>query len=97
MTYRSLIAAGIGLMLAFVATAPATAAPVAPRNCGKIMDQRYRVKADQVKCWKARKRSKRYIRTGWRPDGYSCTSYDSSTSLRFRCTKGVRTYFAIRL
>jgi hypothetical protein len=98
MTFRTTIGALLAALLALALAAPASQSlPTAPKNCGKIMDGRYKVKADQVRCGKARKRSKRYIRSGWRPDGYSCKSYDSSTSLKFRCWKGQRTYFAIRL
>jgi hypothetical protein len=93
---RAALGTCLAITFALVAAAPAPA-PVAPKSCGKIMDGRYKVKADQVRCAKAKRRSKRYIRSGWRPDGWSCKSYDSSTSLRFRCWRGQKTYFAIRL
>ena len=83
------------LLLVFAAPSPA---PVAPRKCGDITvkSKSYLVKADQVRCRTAKKWSKRYLNSGWHPSGYSCRKGDSSSSLKFRCWKQQRTYFAIK-
>jgi hypothetical protein len=83
-----------------VAFAPSQAwAPMAPKNCGTLSakGKRYQVKADQIRCDTARRQAARYLRHGTKPRGYSCKSYSASeTSIKFRCTKGVRVVFAIR-
>jgi hypothetical protein len=83
-----------------VAVAPFQAwAPVPPRNCGMMeaKGQRYNIKADQIRCTKARRYARRYLSYHRKPRGYSCKSYAASqTSIKFRCTKGSRVVFAIR-
>jgi hypothetical protein len=83
-----------------VAFAPFQAwAPTAPKACGTLSakGKRYQVKADQIRCSTARRQAGRYLRYGTKPRGYSCKTYSASeTSIKFRCTKGVRVLFAIR-
>lgn len=83
------------LLLAFPAPSPA---PVEPRKCGEVTvkSRDYLVKADQVRCRKAKKWSRRYLNHGFRPRGYTCRNGDSRTQLRFRCWKREKTYFAIK-
>ena len=91
----TLVIAGI---LAAAALAPADAgAIVPPRNCHiiTVKDKRYNIKADQLRCRRARRYSRRYLRTRWRPRGYHCRRYQDS-ALRFRCARGIRVYYAIR-
>jgi hypothetical protein len=80
-----------------VASAPAGAI-VPPRNCGfmTVKSHRYNVKADQVRCRRAREYTRDYLRTHDRPSGYSCRNYDASTAMKFRCTRGIKVFFAIR-
>jgi hypothetical protein len=77
------------------AAAPAT---VPPKNCGmmSVKGKRYQIKADQMRCSTAKTYSRRYLRSRSRPSGYSCRSYSGGTKLKFRCTKRVRVFFAIR-
>jgi hypothetical protein len=86
-----------GVVLALTLAPSGAGAIVPPRNCGmlEVGGARYNIKADQIRCRPARKYSKRYLQSGWRPSGYSCRRY-SGSALRFRCTKGIRSYFAIR-
>lgn len=101
LSYRRPTVAALAFMLAIallLATAAPSPAPVEPRNCGKITveGKRYQVKADQIRCRTAKTWTRRYLRSGTRPGGYSCRSYDSSTKLKFRCWKRKRVFFAIR-
>ncbi len=74
-----------------------TGAVVPPRNCGKmnVNGKTYNIKADQLRCTRARRYAKRYLTSRWRPTGYSCKTY-SNSALKFRCAKGIRVYYAIR-
>jgi hypothetical protein len=78
-----------------VAPAPA---PVPPKDCGfiRVHHKRYNVKSDQLRCRKARRFSKEYLKGQGRPRGYSCTDYGSETAIEFRCQKGRAVFFAIR-
>jgi hypothetical protein len=99
-THRLPVAAfAFGLAVAaLLVTAAPSPAPVAPRNCGMmtVKSARYQVKADQIKCRRAKTWTRRYLGQGERPSGYSCKKYGSSTALKFRCRKGQRVFFAIR-
>jgi hypothetical protein len=87
----------VGIIAAVTFGPTGAGAIVPPRNCGllSVDGKRYNIKADQIRCRPARKYAKRYLQSSWRPSGYSCRRY-SGTALRFRCTKGIRSYFAIR-
>jgi hypothetical protein len=88
---------GLAALFLLITAAPSPA-PTAPRNCGMLTVEgdRYQVKADQIRCRRARAWTRRYIADGVRPSGYRCRNYDSSTALEFRCKKRVRVFFAIR-
>jgi hypothetical protein len=95
---RNLVAMLIAGALSAAALIPAEAAAIVPpRNCGilEVKGKRFNIKADQLRCWRARRYSKRYLRSRWEPSGYSCRGY-RYTALRFRCSKGIRVYYAIR-
>lgn len=95
---RILVVTTVLLGLA-VGLAPQAWAPVPPRDCGTVEanGNRFNVKADQIRCRKARRYTRRYLVSHRKPRGYSCQDYDpGETSIRFRCTKGIRTLFAIR-
>ena len=66
---------------------------VPPRNCGNLSVHRrtYNIKADQIRCTRARRYAKRYLISRWKPSGYSCRTYQNS-ALRFRCAKGIHVY-----
>jgi hypothetical protein len=81
-----------------VALAPQAWAPVAPRNCGMLeaKGRVFNIKADQVRCHRARRYARRYLVRHIKPRGYSCRDYGRETRIKFRCSKGVRVLFAIR-
>ena len=88
--------AGI-LALALFVSAGATAT-VPPKNCGKlsVSGKRYQIKADQMRCTTAKTYSRRYLSSHDKPSGYRCNNYGASTKLKFRCSKCVRVFFAIK-
>jgi hypothetical protein len=95
---RNLVFLLIGGFLVFVALIPVnTGAIVPPTDCGilKVNGKRFNIKADQIRCRRARRYSKAYLISHWRPSGYHCRRYRHS-ALRFRCAKGIRVYYAIR-
>jgi hypothetical protein len=90
---------GIAALVALaMVLAPAVPATVPPKNCGKlsVSGKRYQIKADQIRCTTAKTYSRRYLRSHSRPSGYRCNNYGAYTKLKFRCSKGVRIFFAIR-
>jgi hypothetical protein len=88
-------ALAIAALLVFAAPSPA---PVAPRNCGEITvkSRDYQIKADQIRCRTAKRWSRSYLGSGWRPTGYSCRKGSTGSQLKFRCWKREKTYFAIK-
>jgi hypothetical protein len=70
---------------------------VPPRNCGKMSvgGRTYNIKADQIRCRRARRYAKMYLTSHSKPSGYSCRTY-SGSALKFRCAKGIHVYFAIK-
>lgn len=78
--------------------APGSVAIVPPSDCGKmtVKGKRYNVKADQLRCRTARPHARRYLSTHTRPTGYRCRDYGSQTKLKFRCSRGIKVFFAIR-
>ncbi len=96
--YRSILIVAVAVAAA-VATfgAPAAWAPVPPKNCGMLQEGGlYNIKADQMRCRRARRYARRYLASHNRPSGYSCRDYGRDTSIEFRCSKGSRVFFAIR-
>jgi hypothetical protein len=95
---RILVVATTLAALAVALTPQASWAPVPPRNCGMLdaNGKRYNIKADQLRCRRARRYAKRYLTTHRRPRGYSCRDYGRGTSIEFRCSKGAKVIFAIR-
>jgi hypothetical protein len=94
-----ILVAAIATIALIVALAPTRAwAPVPPRNCGmmEVGGKRYNIKADQLRCPRARRYARRYLREHDRPTGYRCKDYGRGTSIKFRCSKGARVLFAIR-
>jgi len=87
-----------GLLFA-VLLVPGAGAIVPPKNCGMmtVRHHRYQIKADQMRCTRARRYAERYLRSHTRPSGYTCRDYRASqTRLKFRCYRGIKVFFAIR-
>lgn len=78
--------------------APHSIAIVPPTDCGAltVKAKRYTIKADQLRCVTARAHAKRYLSGAIRPSGYTCRNYGAETKLKFRCSRGVKVFFAIR-
>ncbi len=95
---KRIIGPGLTALVVAAVMAPATGATVPPKNCGKITvkSKRYQIKADQMRCSTAETYSRRYLGRHSRPSGYRCSDFSKSTKLRFRCSKSVRVFFAIR-
>jgi hypothetical protein len=72
---------------------------VTPRKCGKIeaKGETYAVRGHLVKCPFARRTSKRYLRHGIKPRGWSCRRYPRDvTRIAFTCRRGGKDIYAIR-
>jgi hypothetical protein len=95
---KRIIGPGLTALIVAGIMAPGTAATVPPKNCGTITvkGKRYQIKADQMRCDTAKTYSRRYLRRRARPSGYRCRSYSGGTALKFRCSKRVKVFFAIR-
>jgi hypothetical protein len=95
--FRQLLAATV-VAATLLGVSPAMAgATVPPRNCGPltVANRHYIIKADQLRCTSAKASAKAYLVSKRRPRGYSCRDFRSS-KMTFRCSKGVRVFFAIR-
>jgi hypothetical protein len=95
---RTLVAMLIAGALAAPMLIPAgSGAIVPPRNCGNmsVNGKTYNIKADQIRCRRARRYAKMYLTSHSKPSGYSCRTY-SNSALKFRCAKGIHVYFAIK-
>ena len=88
----------LALVALAAVAAPGASATVPPKDCGmlSVKSKRYQIKADQITCRTAKTYSRRYLGHHTRPSGYRCSDYSKSTKLRFRCSKSVRVFFAIR-
>lgn len=86
------------LAAACTALAAPSAAIVPPTDCGLIIvkGKRYDIKADQLRCTTAKPYSSTYLSTQRRPPGYSCRDFGKDTKLKFRCSRGIKVFFAIR-
>jgi hypothetical protein len=82
----------------FGAVAPVGNAIVPPTDCGiiKVSGKRYDIKADQLRCRTAKPYASRYLSTHRRPTGYRCRDFGRETKLKFRCSRSVKVFFAIR-
>ena len=88
----------LALTIACAAFATPSAAIVPPADCAiiTVKGKRYNIKADQLRCATARPWSSRYLSTRRRPSGYTCRNFGSETKLKFRCSRGIKVFFAIR-
>jgi hypothetical protein len=86
------------LAIACATLAAPSAAIVPPTDCGVIIvkGKRYDIKADQLRCKTAKPYAKTYLSTHRRPTGYSCRNFGSETKLKFRCSRGIKVFFAIK-
>jgi len=80
------------------ALAPRSVAIVPPTDCGTmtVRGKRYTIKADQLRCPTARSHARRYLSRTIKPRGYTCRTYGTETKLKFRCSRGIKVFFAIR-
>ncbi len=78
--------------------APRGQAIVPPSDCGRltVKAKRYDIKADQLRCTTARTYASKYLSAHRRPTGYTCRNYGRETKLKFRCSRGIKVFFAIR-
>lgn len=88
----------IALAVACAALATPSAAIVPPTDCGiiRVKGKRYDIKADQLRCTTAKPWASKYLSTRKRPSGYTCRTYGSETKLKFRCSRGIKVFFAIK-
>lgn len=95
--YRTAIALFMACATLAALTPPAHAI-VPPSDCGTmtVKAKRYAIKSDQLRCATARSHARRYLSSRVKPRGYRCRNYAASTKLKFRCSRGVRVFFAIR-
>ncbi len=98
MTVPRILVVTTAVLAVAVALAPQAWAPVPPRNCGMLeaKGKLFNIKADQLRCRRARRYARRYLVSHTRPRGYHCRDYGRQTSIKFRCSKGARVIFAIR-
>ena len=94
---RLLSAIAVAAVAAAVAAGPAPAV-VPPTDCGpmEVQGHRYKIKADQLRCKKARKYALAYLKSGTPPRGYECQDGAPDSKLKFRCFRGIKEFFAIR-
>jgi hypothetical protein len=83
---------------AFAALTASSPAIVPPSDCGRltVKAKRYTIKADQLRCATARSYASRYLSSHRRPQGFTCRDYGRETKLKFRCSRGIKVFFAIR-
>ncbi len=67
------------------------------KDCGIVSkgSRDYRVRAQQLKCGKARKGAKRYLKGGKSLSGFGCDEPDGR--IEFFCKSGNKVYWALRL
>ena len=96
-THHAALALTVTCAVLAVVAAPSLAI-VPPADCGRmtVQTKRYTIKADQLGCVTARSHAKRYLSTHRRPTGYTCRNFSGETKLKFRCSRGVKVFFAIR-
>jgi hypothetical protein len=95
--FRQLLAVSV-VGIALAALVPATTgATVPPRNCGPltVANRHYIIKADQLRCTTAKTSAKNYLVSHRRPRGFTCKNF-KNTAMTFRCSKGIKVFFAIR-
>ena len=87
------LAAGI----AAVSDPERAAAGHSGRDCGIVSEgpRDYRVRAQKLECEKARRGSKRYLRSGEPLSGFSCDEPDGR--IEFFCKRASKVYWALRL
>ena len=96
-THHAALALAVTCAMLAAAAAP-SAAIVPPSDCGRmtVKAKRYTIKADQLRCVTARSHAQRYLSTHRRPRGYTCRDFGRETKLKFRCSRGIKVFFAIR-
>jgi hypothetical protein len=95
--FQSAVAIVVAVM-AVAVLASRSPAIVPPTDCGAmtVKAKRYEIKADQLRCATAKAHARRYLAARSKPAGYRCRDYGSETKLKFRCSRGIKVFFAIR-
>ncbi len=97
---RSIVVVVACVLACAVVAVLAARAPaiVPPRDCGRmtVKHRPYVIKADQLRCRTARSYASHYLSHHIRPRGYRCRDYGGETRLKFRCSRRVQVFFAIR-
>lgn len=94
------VATAAGVVAALALAPAAGEAVVSPTNCGKVSakGKRYQVKSHRIACRIAKPAAKRFLETGRKPRGYTCRTFSpKQTKIRFRCFRGQKDFYAIRL
>jgi hypothetical protein len=94
-----LLALALSAVAVLLALPLSAGAIVPPKDCGKmtLSGKRYQVKADQITCSAGRKYVKGRLVHHRTPKGYKCSLYPAQKNrVRLSCSKGVKTFFAIR-
>jgi hypothetical protein len=88
----------LALAVACAVLAAPSAAIVPPTDCGVIhvKGKPYDVKVDQLRCRTVKPWVTRYLSVHRRPSGYTCHDFGKETKLKFRCSRGIKVFFAIR-
>lgn len=86
------LAAALLTLAVFPAVSPA---PVPPRDCNfmTVKGKQYNIKADRIRCKKARKVSRRLLKGG-RAKGFTCQA-NPTAEIRYYCRKGRNTYIYV--
>ena len=94
---KVLVVTAVLAVVAAVVLPAGAGATVPPRNCGPLVvaKRNYIVKADQIRCASAVKSAKSYLVSKRKPSGFKCKDFKGS-AMTFRCSKGIRVFFAIR-
>ena len=92
------LAAVVCAAVALALTSASAPAIVPPRDCGftTVKHKRYNIKADQLRCKTAVPYARTYLGRRKKPKGFRCQNYSGGTKLKFRCSKGVKVFFAIK-
>ena len=94
---RTFAALASTVALGVAALSTGAHATVPPVNCGALTvgSKHYIVKADQLRCKTAKADAKAYLTSHKTPRGFTCRNFTDS-KMTFRCSKGVKVFFAIR-
>ena len=88
----------VALLGAGLAAGPA-GATMPPKRCGslEIGHKDFKISAHLIGCDRARKASRKFLKSGKHGKSWSCTRYSPGESkIAFTCRKGRKDYYAVR-